>query len=371
MTPPAQPRMSIPKTAVVVTAATLAAAIAGGATDVVFPAGEHGVVAINAIAPANGATIWCDPAAHFERITFGKGSANLSLIAPRAWPDKTAALLNGAVIQSDVTTSNIVVFRADVRGHVTGADYAKWTLAEWKLRETFGIILAGKYSLIRECRGLGLRIAWTINGGGSEITGCTALGLSEDGVRIVGDGTDFSEEDNYFGDYVTTTNGARHPDAIVQAWSKAGSAKPGVAGMLDNVRIRNNVAVELIEASGIAGLNGLAADHPLRIAPQGIGFHDGAYSNLNIQKNRIWTSAWTGINVNLKRGTGADISGNECYDLQGRKDHVKITATGSGITATGNTAGLQNYGAGQAATPIDYSKAPKPPAPPIWDQWAA
>ena len=243
--------------------------------------------------------------------------------------------------------------------------------SRWKVRETFGIILAGKGSTIRECRGLGLRIAWTINGAGSEIVKCLALGMSEDGSRIVGDGTDYANEDNYFGDYVTTTNGARHPDAIVQAWSKAGTAKPGVAGMLDNVRVRNNVAVELIEASGAPGLNGLAADHPFRIAPQGIGFHDGAYSNLKVQKNRIWTSAWTGINVNLKRGTGADISGNECYDLQGRKDHVKITATGTGITATANIAGLQNYGKGQIAKPIDYSKAPKPPAPPIWDQWAA
>ena len=356
---------SIPASAVMVTAATLASAIMSGASDVVFPAGYHGSLTLSGIKLANPVSIWCSPGALFERVRMVGGTRNIRLLYPSAWPDQVAPVKDRAVIFADASTDNIEVYRADVRGHVSAENYGQWTLAEWAARKTLGVQLAGTNSKIIECRSLGVQMAFNIGGAGSSIINCLGLGISEDGFRVVGDGDVFLVAGVYVGDFVTTDG--THPDGG-QAWSRMVGGAVG-SGMLNNLTVKGVRVVELIEAAGV--MTGLPQSCTFRAKPQGIGFHDGSYSNLKILDNRIWTSTGWGIHAYLRNGSGALIAGNECYDTLKRPNYAFIGVPGAGVVDGGNIAGRQTYGTSQTLVkPIDYSTAPAPEAPPAWVQWS-
>lgn len=368
--PPAPPSGTvIPATAVVVTSGSVGAVILSGNSDVVFPSGDHGVVDLVNIAPANLCRVWCAPGAHFERFFFSGKTANVHLMYPSVWPVVVLPKTDGEyLVHADKTTDNIMVFRADTRGHVSAENYGQWTLAEWIARQIFGISLGGTNSKIKECRGLGLRIPFMIGGAGSEIVDCLALGVSEDSWRVVGNGSGYTVRRVYSGDFVTCTAGGRHPD-VGQAWSVVPGGKPG-SGMLDNFTVEDIVGVDLIERAGVIG--GLPASCAFLTSPQGIGFHDGNYSNVLLSGIKVWNDTWWGMHVELKAGANALVKNCEFYDARQRQNASFIGVKGAGVVdGGGNIAGMQTLGTATALVRhIDYAKAPKPMAPPAWSQWA-
>lgn len=309
--------------------AALLAAIAKGGTVFAGP-GVYGVLKVNGIAPATPALVICDPLAHFERITFAKGSKYITIKGARVWPDKTAPVTYGGVIESDASTSRIEIHDALVMSASDGADYLAWDAARWRDRRTNGIVLNGADSAMVNCTVKAVRIGALLSNDRSQIVNLKLRGISEDSWRVIGDA------DDCVVDGVDSTNFLRydgiHADGG-QSWSYDGSGKVGT-GDIANLIVKNVLFREWIGPSG----------HPLRrFDMQGIGFHDGHYSNLTLRNVKVWTSTWNGIRV--AKVDGLLIEDCEVYDMARASMDRRIHVVGQNVMVRDCVAGRVLEGA--------------------------
>lgn len=304
-------------------AASLLAAIAKGGTIHAGP-GAYGVLKVNGLAPAQEAKVICDKAAHFERITFGKGSKNITFVSPRVWPDKTAPVRYNGVIHADASTANINIYDAKVMSAPDADDYLNWDVTRWQTRQTHGIVLQGPDSGAHDCLVKAIRIGIIIANDRCAMIRCKVRGFSEDGWRVLEDA------DDCLIDQLDVANAVKidgiHGDGG-QSWSEDGSNVVG-SGDISNLVVRDLLVRSWIGPAG----------HPLKRPDlQGIGFHDGTYKNLTILNPEIWMGTWNGIRV--AKVDGLVIDGAKVYDIDRKSFDRRIHVIGANVTIRNSVAG--------------------------------
>lgn len=335
-------------------AAALLAAIAQGGTVKAGP-GTYGVLKVNGLKPVGGAVVICDPAAHFERIVFAKGSSGIHFVSPRVWPDQTAPATYGGVVEADASTTKIIIEDALVMSAADGHDYLTWDAARWAARRTNGIVLNGSDSETVNCTLKAVRIGVVLGNDRSVIRGLKIRGISEDSWRVIGDADDclISGVDSAnFVKYDST-----HADGG-QSWSFDASKTVGT-GDIANMRVEDILFREWIGP----------ANHPLRrYDMQGIGFHDGHYSNMALRNVEVWTSTYNGIRV--AKFDGLTVENCRVYDMGRASMDRRIHLIGNNFTIKGCVAGKVLIGgtawtaaqmAAAGVTRPDYATLPAMP----------
>lgn len=325
---------------------TMLAGATGGETIVAKPA-AYGQVNFTGINPASNVTVAFEANAQAESIRF-RSTSNITLDAPKVWPVTFIPSKTVGLIASDAASPGIVIRNADVRGKVDAPDYYNWDLAKWSLNPAFGITLSGINSSIEDCLVTATDIAISIGGTGSQMARNKIRGFSQDGLRLVGNGAGWLVQGNDVADAVTITGGGAHSDGF-QAWSRIPGQAAGT-GLLSNIVVEDNIFRRWIGPTPLVPQPGM----------QGIGWHNGAFQNVQIRRNIVWNATPNGANLyNIKDLIFED---NQFYDINRASFGIAwVRVTGSNVTANRNVAGTQTYPAGSITsgnTAPDYATLP-------------
>ena len=326
---------------------TMLAAAKGGET-IVAKDGAYGQVNITGGNRASNVTVMFEDNAHAESIRF-RSASNITLDAPNVWPITFIPSKTVGLIAADATSPGIVVRRADVRGKVDAPDYYNWDLAKWALNPAFGVTLNGVNSSVEDCLVTATDIAIGIAGTGSQMVRNKVRGVSQDGLHLVGNGAGWLVSGNDVADFVTITAGSAHGDGF-QAWSRIPGQAPGT-GLLSNLVVEDNIFRLWTGPAPIVPQPGM----------QGIGWHNGAFQDVQMRRNIVWNATPNG--ANLYNVNNLVLEDNQFYDIARASFSIAtIRVAGLNTIANRNVSGRQGYPSGAVTsgnTAPDYATLPQ------------
>jgi hypothetical protein len=315
----------------------------GGET--IVAQGAFGAVALAEIRPASTVTIVGTAGAHFEKIDM-RGCANLHWTGLSCWPIRSVAELSvnqsgqpgkaiPYLVMADPASENIELSNCIFRGRKDSDNHASWGLTDWQDAKIGAVILHGPKGIVRSNKAIGVSFGFTVRGASSEIFDNLVFGFSGDGLRVGGDNS------VVIGNRVTDAVliDKNHPDAL-QAF------KP--KELLKGLVIKDNVILEWT----------VRRDNPLRAKLQGIGMHDGPYSDVVIRDNRISSSSYNGIRVHGT--TNVELVGNQVRHadgLRGQFPRIRLDGCSGRIIVQNNKAEKFVPPADASNGKPDYSQA--------------
>ncbi len=263
--------------------------------DIVELNGDFGAVTLDGIRPDQPVTIKAAKpgAAHFESLLL-QGCANLSFDGLSFWPlapvPKSRAkpyLVTGLPGSTGIEVSNCLF-----RGRADSDNHARWTAADWDAAKIGAVLLRGERSVIRNSAAIGVYFGYGVGGRNSEIFGNLVFGFSGDGLRATDDNC--------------VVIGNRVTDAMqIDDNHSDGFQAFKVRELLNGLVIKDNVLLEWT----------VRPDNPLRAKMQGIGLHNGPYSNVVVRDNVVETSAANGIRLHAVRDV--EVVGNRVRNANG------------------------------------------------------
>ncbi len=265
--------------------------------DVIEAQGAFGSVSLKGIRPDGPVTVIGNAGAHFERLEM-KACMNLHWTGLSCWPLGAVSKSGGKAIPylvtADATSAQIEVSRSIFRGRKDSDGHAGWARQDWQAAKIGAVMLRCPGGVVRSNKAIGVSFGYTIAGRGSELFDNIVFGFSGDGLRV--------SEDNcvVIGNRVTDAVkiDGNHPDAF-QAFKKS--------GLLKGLVVKDNLIIEWT----------VRRDNPLRAKLQGLGMHDGPYSDVVIRDNRVACSSYHGIRVNATMNV--EITGNRVRHVDGIK----------------------------------------------------
>jgi hypothetical protein len=307
--------------------------------------GAFGAVALAEIRPASTVTIVGTAGAHFEKIDM-RGCANLHWTGLSCWPIRSVAELSvnqsgqpgkaiPYLVMADPASENIELSNCIFRGRKDSDNHASWGPTDWQDAKIGAVILHGPKGIVRSNKAIGVSFGFTVRGASSEIFDNLVFGFSGDGLRVGGDNS------VVIGNRVTdaVVIDKNHPDAL-QAF------KP--KELLKGLVIKDNVILEWT----------VRRDNPLRAKLQGIGMHDGPYSDVVIRDNRISSSSYNGIRVHGT--TNVELVGNQVRHadgLRGQFPRIRLDGCSGRIIVQNNKAEKFVPPADASNGKPDYSQA--------------
>lgn len=326
---------------------TMLSGAKGGET-IVAKDGAYGQININGINPPSSVTVLFEDGAQAESIRL-RSSSKIRLDRPQVWPLSFIPSKTVGLIASDAASAEIIVSHADVRGKVDAPDYYNWDLAKWSLNPAFGITLSGVNSSVEDCLVTAADIAISIGGIGSQMVRNKVRGFSQDGLRMVGNGPGWTVKGNDIADAVTITAGVSHSDGF-QAWSRIPGQAAGT-GLLSNIVVEDNSFRRWIGPTPIVPQPGM----------QGIGWHNGAFQDVQMRRNIVWNATPNG--ANLYNVNNLVLEDNQFYDINRASFGIAtIRVQGLNCVANRNVSGNQGYPASAVTsgnTAPDYATLPQ------------
>jgi hypothetical protein len=291
--------------------------------------GSHGVINIDGIAA--GVTLQAETlhGAHFDRINL-ENTNGFNIAGVACWPTSGEPVGTNKEysIRGLKSARRCYVSDCLFKGRVDSEGYPTWALADWRGWARGAVLLDGDDCAVYDSRAIGVRFGFALTGNRAIYNAARVFGASGDAFRA--GGNDSLARNIVAADMVYMNDG-NHPDAF-QAFN--------TAAPLTGLTVENFVFLEWLNN---------AWDSPLRYNSglsrfgimQGIGLHNGPYSNITLTDGYVRNNAATAIRINNADGVtisrvnaGSCDFGKPAYDAR----FPKIDVRGSAINISGSTA---------------------------------
>ena len=210
-------------------------------------------------------------------------------VRPKGDTLKASNNVNKFGFQSDATASATGLFGCRVYSHDDSAGHFNWTKAQWLKRMMGGVGVYGSGCTIDQFYMEGGHFGVALIGPNNTASNVRLCGISGDGGRINNSGNAMRR--CYFSDFVLVDQ--NHADGI-QAFGKLTNGK---YSLIDGVELSELVILEHTQNP----LNPLRANGNAGMQPFGVmqvlGFHNGPYANVNIDRVLGATGAKNGLKM--------------------------------------------------------------------------
>jgi hypothetical protein len=314
--------------------------------------GSHGVVNLDGIAA--GVTLQAETlhGAHFDKINI-QNTNGFNITGVACWPTSGEPVGTNKEysIRGLKSARDVAVRDCLFKGRVDSEDYPTWALADWRGWARGAVLLDGDDCTVSGCDAFGVRFGFALTGNRAIYNTARVFGASGDAFRA--GGSDSFARNIVAADMVYMNDG-NHPDAF-QAFN--------TAAPLTGLTVENFVFLEWLSNAWDSPLRWHEKQNRFGIA-QGIGLHNGPYSNITLTDGYVRNNAATAIRINNADGVtisrvnaGSCDFGKPAYDAR----FPKIDVAGSGLSIN-NCEAEQFVGAastGTGNTKPNYS-APMP-----------